>query len=115
MSTPKTVESNSLILVIETGGKQYLVKPGDKIEIEKLKNVQGQDLIFDRVLLAYDEKNHRLNLGKPYIKNASVKAILLREKKQKTLVLKYKSKTRYRKKKGYKKPLWQVKIKSIEL
>lgn len=101
--------------IIETGGKQYLVKPGDQIEIEKLSDVESQPIVFDQVLLTYDEQDDRLNLGKPYIKNANVTASLVKTKQQKTLVWKYKAKTRYRKKKGYKKPIWQVKIERIKV
>ena len=101
------------IAVIETGGKQYLVEEGKKIEIEKIKNANPEEIIFDKVLLYADDENFLI--GQPYLENINVQAKLLKEKKNKTLVFKYKPKTRYRKKKGYKKFTWIVEIKNINL
>ncbi len=99
------------IAIIETGGKQYLVEEGKKIEIEKVKNTDPEKIVFKSVLLYAD--NNNCFIGKPYLENIEVIAKLLKEKKNKTLVFKYKPKTRYRKKKGYKKITWLIEIKSI--
>ena len=101
------------IAIIETGGKQYLVEEGKKIEIEKIKNTDPQKIIFDKVLLYADDNNFAV--GQPYLENIEVTAKLLKEKKNKTVILKYKPKTRYRKKKGYKKFTWIVTIDQINL
>ena len=101
------------IAIIETGGKQYLVEEGKKIEIEKIKNSDSKEIIFDKVLFYADDQN--LLIGQPYLENVKVKAELLKEKKNKITILKYKPKTRYRKKKGYKKITWFVEIKNINL
>ncbi len=101
------------IAIIETGGKQYLVEEGKKIEIEKIKNIDPQKIIFDKVLLYADDNNFAV--GQPYLENIEVTAKLLKEKKNKTVILKYKPKTRYRKKKGYKKFTWIVTINQINL
>lgn len=101
------------IAILETGGKQYLVEEGKKIEIEKIKNVNPEKIIFDKILLYADD--HNFLLGEPYLNNVSISAKLLKEKKNKTLILKYKPKTRYRKKKGYKKITWLVEIEKISL
>jgi len=100
------------IAVIETGGKQYLVKENDQIEIEKIKAYEKEenpDIIFEKVLFYADDQGFSFNP-----KGVIVKGSLIRKKKIKTLVWKYKPKTRYRKKKGYKKELWVVKIDKIE-
>jgi len=99
------------IAVIQTGGKQYLVEEGKEIEIEKIKNVDPENIEFKDVLLYCDEKNFLL--GKPKLDNVTVTGKLVREKKNKTVILKYKPKTRYLKKKGYKKTTWLVKIEKI--
>lgn len=101
------------IAIIETGGKQYLVEEGKKIEIEKIKDVDPQKIVFDKVLFYADDNNFLV--GQPYLSNVEVGGKLLREKKSKTVVLKYKPKTRYRKKKGYKKFTWIVVIEQISL
>jgi large subunit ribosomal protein L21 len=99
------------IAIIETGGKQYLVEEGRKIEIEKIKNYNSSTIEFKNVLLYADDNNFLI--GEPKLDNVSVVGELIKEKKNKTLILKYKSKTRYRKKKGYKKITWIVEIKKI--
>lgn len=101
------------IAVLETGGKQYLVEEGSKIEIEKLKEKPEREIVFNNVLLYADDE--KFLVGKPKLENVKISAELLREKKTKTTILKYKPKTRYRKKKGYKKITWVVKIKKINL
>lgn len=99
--------------VIETGGKQYLVKPGDSIKIDPIQiPCEGDFLSFDKVLLRAENKE--IKIGKPYIKDASVKAKLEKEGKYKKIkILRYHSKTRLRKRKGHKQPYIQVKIEEI--
>lgn len=101
------------IAIIETGGKQYLIKEGQELEIEKIKNIDPQNIVFSNVLLYADDD--RFFIGKPYLSNIDVLAVLLKEKKNKTTIIKYKPKTRYRKKKGYKKTTWVVRINTINL
>jgi len=102
-----------MIAVIETGGKQYLVSPGDKIKIEKIKAKEKEEIIFDKVLLL--EKNRKLEIGTPLLKNIKIKArVLSQEKGKKVTVFKYKPKTRYKVKKGYRQPYTEVEILKIE-
>jgi large subunit ribosomal protein L21 len=101
-----------MLAVIKTGGKQYLVSPGDKIEVEKLDK-EG-DMTFDEVLLV--EKNKKLEIGTPLVKTAKVTAkVLKQDKKEKVIIFKYKAKTRYKVKKGHRQPFTQVEIIGIEL
>ncbi len=102
------------IAVIETGGKQYLVKENDQIKIDPIKKVEDtKNINFQNVLLYADEENFLI--GQPKLENVSVIGELLRENKKKIKILKYKPKTRYRKKKGYKIFTWLVEIKEIKL
>ena len=109
-----------ILAVIETGGKQYLVKPGDKLKVEKIKKLekglpagrQGKIFNFDKVLLVV--KDDKINIGNPYIKNVKIKAEYLREgRAKKIIVRKYKSKTRYRKTQGHRQPFSEVLIKDF--
>ncbi len=103
------------VAIIETGGKQYLIKEGDKIKIEKIKAYEKEEnpkIIFNDVIFYADDNNFFVN--KDDLKNIKVIGSLVERKKIKTLVWKYKPKTRYRKKKGYKKEIWLVRIESIE-
>ena len=96
--------------VIKTGGKQYLVKPGQKLRVEKLP--EGP-VIFKEVLLTGDDENN-LYVGTPFLKNASVEAERISDgKEKKVIVARYHSKTRYRKTKGHRQPFTEVLIKTI--
>lgn len=99
------------IAVIKTGGKQYLVEEGKIVEIEKIKNANRENIEFKDVLLYADENDFLI--GKPLLSNVLVSGKLIKGKKKKTVILKYKPKTRYRKKKGYKKITWLVEINKI--
>lgn len=94
--------------VIETGGKQYLVEEGKVLFIEKLDAVAGSEITFDKVLMADGV------LGKPYVKGASVTAVVDKNgKAKKVLVYKYNSKKNYRRTQGHRQPYTKVTIKSI--
>jgi len=97
--------------VITTGNKQYHVKVGDVIEIEKML-VTGSAIVFDQVLLLID--GDQVSIGTPLVANTKVYGTLESEKKgDKIQVFRYKSKSRYRKLKGHRQPYLQVKIDSI--
>ena len=102
-----------MLAVIESSGKQYLVKEGDKIIINKSKKEIGEEIVFDKVLLAV--KDNELYLGRPYLEKAQVVGKVVRHIKNKILIIKFKPKTRYRKKKGYKNYFDEVIIEKIKL
>jgi len=111
--TKKTAENPSNFAVIETGGKQYVVSAGSIIKVEKLlKPAKGTSITFDKVLLANDGEN--TTIGAPYISGKKVEAELVREgRNKKVVVFKYKSKTRYRIKTGHRQQFTEVKITNI--
>ncbi len=86
--------------VIETGGKQYKVSPGQTIDVERLEVAEGKTVDLDRVLLIGDGK--KLTVGTPTVDGAKVVATSKGEGKgDKVVVFKYKPKVRYRKKTGH--------------
>ncbi len=100
-----------MFAVIKTGGKQYKVSEGDVLEIEKLEKEEGEEVIFDQVLLL---KNDELKIGKPTVEGATVKAEMVKQgKEDKKIVYKYKPKKRQRKKKGHRQPFSRIRIKKI--
>ena len=102
-----------MLAVIKTGGKQYLVSPGDKIKIEKIETKEGKEITFKDVLLV--EKGRKLEIGNPLVKGAKVIGKVLRQDKaKKVIVFKYKSKTRHKVKKGHRQPFTEVEITKIE-
>lgn len=98
-----------MFAVIKTGGKQYLVSPGDKIKIEKVDAKEGKEISFGEVLLL--EKGKSLKIGMPLIKGAKVTAKVLEQgRAKKVTILKYKPKKRYQVKKGHRQPFTKVEI-----
>lgn len=99
--------------IIETGGKQYRVSPGDVVEVEKLPQEEGAPVTFDRVLLVAD--GEKVKVGNPFLPGVTVKGTLLGQiKGEKIIVFKYRAKTNYRRKKGHRQRLSRVRIESIE-
>lgn len=98
--------------VIRTGGKQYLVSPGDKIKVEKLEGKQGSEINFTDVLLL--EKDKKVEIGKPIIKDVKIVAKILEQGRgDKVIIFKYKAKKRYKKKAGHRQPFTEIEIKEI--
>lgn len=100
--------------IIKTGGKQYMVSPGDTIKIEKMKGEykEGDKLTFDNVLMTID--GDKMNMGSPTIEDGAVKATLVTIGRDKKIdVIKYKQKSRYFKKNGHRQPHFKVKIDTI--
>ncbi|NLW53046.1 MAG: 50S ribosomal protein L21 [Tissierellia bacterium] len=99
--------------VILTGGKQYQVKEGDIIKVEKLDVEQGSTVDFNEVLLISGEGSTAV--GSPYVEGAKVSAEVLEHGKgKKIVVFKYKAKKGYSKKQGHRQPYTAVKISSIQ-
>lgn len=102
----------SKFAIIETGGKQYKVSPGQKLRVEKLDAKEGAGFSFDKVLLRVD--GEKVEIGTPYISGAKVEAkILLHGRDKKKIVFRYHPKTRYKKKKGHRQQFTEVKIEKV--
>jgi large subunit ribosomal protein L21 len=101
--------------VIETGGKQYRVEPGDVIDVE-LTPVTGkkeQKVKFERVLLVGDDKD--VKVGTPVVAGAQVTGVLVEEVRgPKVRVFKMKRRKGYRRTKGHRQELLRVKIDGIK-
>lgn len=98
--------------VIESGGKQYKVKSGDIIDIEKVDGEKGTKVTFDKVMLCC--KDGETLIGKPYIKDISVEGEVLSQfKGKKIIIFKYKPKKRYRRKTGHRQNYTKIKIGNV--
>ncbi len=101
------------LAVIETGGKQYVVSPGQKLKIEKLEAEVNGNVVFDKVLMTTDGEN--VKVGAPYVSGAQVAArVVSQNRHKKLIVFKYHSKTRQRKKKGHRQYFTEVEITSVK-
>lgn len=97
--------------IIETGGKQYKVKPGDTIDVELLE--AKQHITFDTVLFISD--NGKTEIGTPYVKGAKVSAKVLENiKDDKVTTFKYKRKTNYHRTIGHRQPLTRIQIEEVK-
>jgi len=100
--------------IIETGGKQYRVKEGDLLRVEKLPVEVGETVVLDKVLALKDEKE--LRVGRPYLPEVKVIGkVEAQGKGEKIIVFKYKPKKNYRRKKGHRQPFTALRIERIEL
>ncbi len=99
--------------VIETGGKQYQVREGDVVFIEKLNVEADETVTFDKVVAVNSENG--LNVGAPYVAGATVSAKVLKNGKGKKItVFTYKPKKGEKRKMGHRQPYTQVQIESIK-
>ncbi len=100
-------------VVLQTGGKQYKVKAGEIIKVEKLKDSKPDTKIEFKEILAYgDEKN--LELGSPIIDGAKVEAELIKNSKNKTiLIFKKRRRKNSRRKNGHRQEFSMIRINKI--
>ncbi len=99
--------------VVETGGKQYRVKEGDIINVEKIDAEIGNEVVLDKVLLV--KKDDDLKVGTPYLNAKVVCEVLDQFKGEKIIVFKYKRRKGYRRKRGHRQLYTKLKVKNIEL
>ena len=99
--------------IIQTGGKQYKVKASEILKIEQLENLKPESKIEFKEILAYgDDKN--IEVGSPLVKGAKVEAELLKNGKNRTiLVFKKRRRKNSRRKNGHRQLFSLVKIKKI--
>lgn len=100
-----------MLAVIATGGKQYLVKTGEVLKIEKLLGEEGAAVTFANVLLTADDTGANAKVGAPYLAGVSVAATIVKQGKHRTIrVEKFKRKVRYHKVHGQRQRFTEVKI-----
>ena len=99
--------------VIQTGGKQYKVKASDILKIERLKESKAESKIEFNEILAYgDDKN--LEVGSPFVKGAKVEAELIKNSKNRTiLIFKKRRRQNSRRKNGHRQQYSLIKISKI--
>ncbi len=99
--------------VIHTGGKQYKVEAGQTLSIEHIPGKKtGDSVVFDKVLLVDD--GTKTTVGKPLVAGAKIEAtVSAAGRAKKVVVIKYKAKSRYFKKRGHRQPFLKVKIGKI--
>ena len=98
--------------IIETGGKQIKVVAGEVIYVEKLEVAEGENFVFDKVLLVGGDK---ANVGTPYVEGATVTAKVLKQGLNRKLkVFTYKAKTNYKRMLGHRQPYTALEVLEIK-
>lgn len=102
-----------MLAVVEIKGHQYLVKEGDKLDVERITDAKdGDKIVIKEVLLVSGEK---VVVGMPFVEGATVEIKLLSEEKgEKIRVFKMKAKKRYRKTQGHRQIYSQIEILKIK-
>lgn len=104
-----------MFAVIKTGGKQYCVKPGDILKVEKLDLEAASAVALTEVLLTSDD-NGKVVVGAPVVNGATVNAEVLRHtRNDKVIVFKKKRRHNYRRKNGHRQWMTVLKIKDIQI
>ncbi len=98
--------------IVQTGGKQYKVEAGDQLKVEKLKGEPGDQVDLDKILAIGASEG--VDLGKPFVKDAVVKATIVRTARdRKIIVFKKKRRKAYDKKQGHRQWYTLLKIDQI--
>ena len=96
--------------VLKTGGKQYRVKEGDNIEVEKIDQEIGSTIIFDALMIGGDE----IKIGTPTVEGASIEAEVVNQYKGKKVhIIKFKRRKHYMRQQGHRQLHSRIEIKKI--
>jgi large subunit ribosomal protein L21 len=100
--------------IIQTGGKQYRVTPGDVLRVERLPGERGDEVVLNQVLMVTDGDN--IQIGQPLVPNATVRTQIVQQGKgKKVLVYKKKRRKNYRRMQGHRQMFTALKIGEIIL
>lgn len=101
-----------MFAIVQTGGKQYRVSPGDILRVERLPGEQGDEVTLDQVLLV--AKDESVQVGRPLLPGAQVVGRILRQgKAKKIIVFKKKRRKNYRRKQGHRQLYTAIQIQEI--
>ena len=99
--------------IIQTGGKQYKVKAGEILKVEKLKEAKPESSVDFKEVLAYGD-NANIEVGTPIIKGAKVEANLIKNSKNRTiLIFKKRRRKNSRRKNGHRQQYSLIRINKI--
>ena len=102
-----------MMAVVEIGGKQYKVSPGDNIKVEKIPAEVGEEIVLDKVLMAKKE-GKETEVGTPFLEKVKVRAKVLEQgKDKKIIVYKFKRRKNYHRKYGHRQYFTKLKIEDI--
>ncbi len=101
-----------MFAIVQTGGKQYRVSPGDVLRVEHLPGERGDEVLLEQVLLVAE--GDAIQVGQPLVAGARVVSEILRQgKAKKIIVFKKKRRKKYRRKQGHRQLYTALEIKEI--
>ena len=102
-----------MFAIVAIKGKQYTVREGETVYVDRIDAEKGSQIEVKEVLLRAEEDGKKVELGAPYLKQSVTLEVLGEEKDDKVVVFKMKSKKRYRRNKGHRQIYTAVKVLSI--
>ncbi len=100
--------------IIKTGGKQYKVSVGDKLDVEKIDLAEGEDAVFDQVLACGEGSD--VQVGAPTVNGATVVAKVVKQYRgPKVVAFKFRKRKGYHRTVGHRQSLTQVEVVSINV
>jgi large subunit ribosomal protein L21 len=103
-----------LFAIVQTGGKQYRVSPGDILRVERLPGERGDEVLLEQVLLVAD--GEAIQVGQPLVAGARILSEIVRQGKgKKIIVFKKKRRKKYRRKQGHRQLYTALEIKDIQV
>ena len=103
-----------MLAIFKTGGKQYSVKAGQILKVEKLEGNEGDNVSFNDILAVSDNSDH--TIGNPLVKGATIEAKILEQiRDKKIIVFKKRQRQNYRHTQGHRQYLTVLKIESIAI
>ena len=103
-----------MLAIFKTGGKQYSVKAGQILKVEKLEGNEGDSISFNDILAVSDNSDH--TIGSPLVKGAIIEAKILEQiRDKKIIVFKKRRRQNYRHTQGHRQYLTVLKIESIAI
>lgn len=103
-----------MFAIIKTGGKQYKVAKGDKLDVEKIDQKEGSTIEITKVLLVNDENG--IKIGTPLVEGAVVTAKVAQHYKgEKIIIFQMKSKNRFEKTRGHRQTITTLEITDIKI
>ena len=101
-----------MFAIVQSGGKQYKVSPGNALTVERIKAEPGETVELDNVLMIGDDAG--VKVGSPFIGGAKVRAhVIAHDRGEKIVVFKYKAKVNYRRRTGHRQEQTRLRITDI--
>lgn len=105
-------DPGTMIAIIKTGGKQYVVREGETLKVESLAGKAGDTVEFE-VLLRAEEDGSKVDVGAPTLSASATGEIVEHGRAKKVSVVKYKAKSRYKRRVGHRQPFTKIKITKV--